>query len=64
MADATNHGDSKEFVDRASTLDGESFDATVKLLVNSTNVDDFTVGHFLAQLDTKFHLVRPTVSAY
>ncbi|KAG8742937.1 hypothetical protein FRC10_000725 [Ceratobasidium sp. 414] len=59
MADAMNHKDSKEFVDRASTLDGVQFGRKIDDLTGGSLADDFTVKKFLDSLNADFGLHDP-----
>ncbi|KAG8687442.1 hypothetical protein FRC08_011963 [Ceratobasidium sp. 394] len=52
-----NHKDSKEFVDRASTLNGTEFGRGLDGLIGGS--DDLTVKKFLESLDSSFGLLKP-----
>lgn len=59
MADAMNHTDGKEFVDRASTLDGRNFSQTVSDYLRNGNMGELTVKKFYDYVNgTQFGLVR------
>lgn len=59
MADAMNHADSKEFVDRASTQDGKVFANMVFDFLRNVSLGDLTVKRFRDYVNgTEFGLVR------
>nr|WJO90075.1 trehalase-3 [Ceratobasidium cereale] len=59
MADAMNHKDSKEFVDRASKMDGSKFNNELNHLIGNTLSDDFTVKKFLDEINKNYELFKP-----
>ena len=64
MADAMNHNDSKEFVDRASTLDGKSFNSKVLDFFGNNVNGTVSVGSFLEHINSntsRYQLVRSRI---